>query len=56
MDPGDAAIIRTSLQEIGAMAEKTGFLTDGFKQCRMCAILPVDDMSEIRYFPRFDFR
>jgi hypothetical protein len=47
----DAAIIGAGLQEIGAMAEPAPFLTDGIKQCRARAILSVDDMSEMGYFP-----
>jgi len=52
----DAAIIRALLQEIGAMAEKRRFLTEGSNQCRVYAILSVDDMSEMRYFPALVFR
>ncbi len=33
------------------MAEVAPFLTDGIKQCRARAILSVDDMSEMGYFP-----
>jgi hypothetical protein len=38
------------------MAEDGGFLTKGFNQCRARAILPVDDMSEMGYFPHLNFR
>jgi len=46
--PAVAGNFRAWFQEIGPLAQDFKNLTDGIKECSARAILPVDDMSEMR--------